>query len=205
MDFRTAAKYASLLSKDYAEDVFALLVNYQAISSSEVAARLDLHIKTAQDFLESLVELGLLAKEEVLEKKRPYFRYILTQKRILIDIDLMQVRKELTSESLSLRIREKPNAGARFAASRGDDFIVSVTIWTGEGRDRQERKIKLTSPQGKFLYYLPFPNTAPLSIVDIMHKAGIEDELAAEILDLVQILEIHHVIETMPYPDPESS
>lgn len=205
MDFRTAAKYASLLSKDYAEDVFALLVNYQAISSSEVAARLDLHIKTAQDFLESLVELGLLAKEEVLEKKRPYFRYILTQKRILIDIDLMQVRKELTSESLSLRIREKPNAGARFAASRGDDFIVSVTIWTGEGRNRQERKIKLTSPQGKFLYYLPFPNTAPLSIVDIMHKAGIEDELAAEILDLVQILEIHHVIETMPYPDPESS
>ena len=54
MNFHTAAKYASLLSKDYAEDIFRLLVNYQAISASEVATRLNLHIKTAQDFLEAL-------------------------------------------------------------------------------------------------------------------------------------------------------
>src|SRR5512136_2181269 len=96
MDFRTAARYASLLSKDYAEDVFALLVNYQAISASEVAARLNLHIKTAQDFLESLAQLGILSKEEVFEKKRPYYRYALRQGRILIDIDLMQVKREPT-------------------------------------------------------------------------------------------------------------
>ena len=63
MDFHTAAKYASLLSKDYAEDIFGLLVNYQAISASEVATRLNLHIKTAQDFLESLEQLGILSRE----------------------------------------------------------------------------------------------------------------------------------------------
>ena len=56
MDFHTAAKYATLLTKDYAEDIFALLVNYQAISASEVATRLNLHIKTAQDFLEALAQ-----------------------------------------------------------------------------------------------------------------------------------------------------
>jgi predicted ArsR family transcriptional regulator len=198
MDFRTAAKYASLLSKDYAEGIFALLVNYQAISASEVAARLDLHIKTAQDYLESLAELGVLTKEEVFEKKRPYFRYILKQNKIVLDIDLMQVKREPTHKSLSIPIREKENAGARFAVSRSDDAITNVTIWIGKSRDRKERKIKLTTPQGKFLFHLPFPKALPLTISEIMQKAGIEENLAPEILDLVQLLEKYQVVEYLP-------
>jgi len=198
MNFHTAAKYASLLSKDYAEDIFKLLVNYQAISASEVATRLDLHIKTAQDFLESLAQLDILSKEEILEKKRPYYRYALKQSRIVIDIDLMQVKREPAHNSLSLLIREKENAGARFAVARSDDYITSVTIWTGEGRERTERKIKLTTPQGKFLYHLPFPKAVSLTISDIMQKAGIDETLAPEILDLVQLLEKYNVIEYLP-------
>jgi predicted transcriptional regulator len=195
MDFNTAAKYASLLSKSYAEDIFALLVNYQAISASEVAARLNLHIKTAQDFLESLAELGVLSKEEVLEKKRPYYRYILQKDRILIDINLTQVKREPSHNSLSIPIREKQNAGARFVAARNDDYIASVTIWSGEGRGRQERRIKLTTPQGRFLYHLPFPKADPLTVAEIMQKASVDAALAPEILDLVQLLEKYGVIE----------
>lgn len=195
MDFHTASKYASLLSKDYAEDIFALLVNYQAISASEVAARLNLHIKTAQDFLEGLEALGIVSKEEVLEKKRPYYRYILQQTRLVIDIDLAQVKQEPSHNSLSLRIRERENAGARFSAARNDDYITSVAIWTGEGREREERKIKLTMPQGKFLYHLPFPKAQPMSVADIMQKAGVDESLAPEVLDLVQLLERYDVIE----------
>ncbi len=198
MDFHTAARYASLLSKDYAEDVFALLVNYQAISASEVAARLNLHIKTAQDFLESLSELGILSREEALEKKRPYYRYALVQDHILIDIDLMQVRREPTRNSLSMPIREREDAGARFSVARSGDYITSVAIWTGEGREREERKIKLTTPQGRFLYHLPFPRAEPLPVVDIMRKAGLEEAQAPEILDLVQLLEKYAVIEYLP-------
>ncbi len=155
MDFQTAARYASLLTKSYAEEIFALLVNYQAISASEVATRLDLHIKTAQDFLESLAELNVVSKEEVLEKKRPYYRYILQQDRIVIDIDLNQVKREPSPKRLSMLIREKENAGARFAVARSDDYITSVTIWTGNGRERAERKVKLTTLQGKFLFTCP--------------------------------------------------
>lgn len=195
MDFRTAAKYGAILSKDYAEDVFALLVNYQAISASEVAARVNLHIKTAQDFLESLEQLGLLSKDEVLEKKRPYFRYSLQQTRIQIDIDLMQVKQEPAHNSMSMMIRERENAGARFTVARNDDTINSVTIWSGNGREREERKIKLTNPQGKFLYHLPFPKANPLPVDGIMQKAGVDISLAPEILDLVQMLEKYEVIE----------
>ena len=198
MDFHTAAKYASLLSKDYAEDIFRLLVNYQAISSSEVATRLNLHIKTAQDFLESLEQLGILSKEEILEKKRPYFRYILKQTRLVIDIDLMQVKREPSQNSLTSYIREKENAGARFSVARNDDYITSVTIWTGNGRERDERKIKLTTPQGRFLYHLPFPKAEPLTVEEIMQKAGIDQNLAPEIIDLVQLLEKYNVIESLP-------
>jgi predicted transcriptional regulator len=197
MDFSTAAKYASLLSKDYAEDIFKLLVNYQAISASEVATRLNLHIKTAQDFLESLEQLEIVSKEEVLEKKRPYYRYILKLKRIVIDIDLYQVRREPSQKSLSSRIRERENAGARFSVARSDDYITSVTIWTGNGREMEERKIKLTTPQGKFLYHLPFPKAEPLTVDEIMQKAGIKEQLAPEVLDLVQLLEKYMVIESI--------
>src|SRR5574340_473617 len=164
MDFRTAAKYASMLSKDYAEDIFSLLANYQAISASEVAARLNLHIKTAQDFLEALEELGIAGKEEVYEKKRTYYRYSLKETRILIDIDLMQVKQEPRRNSLVQRIREKERAGARFAVARNETYITSVTIWSGQGRERSERRIKLTMPQGKFLFHLPFPGAEPLAV-----------------------------------------
>ena len=198
MDFSTAAKFATLLSKDYAEDIFALLVNYQTLSASEVATRLNLHIKTAQDFLEYLESLGITSKEETFEKKRPYYRFTLKETRIVIDIDLMQVRHEPSLNSMSVPIREKENAGARFTTARSDDHIASVTIWSGSGRERKERKIKFTKVQGKFLYHLPFPKAAALSVADIMKKAGIEKEMASEILDMVQLLEKHNVIEQLP-------
>ena len=202
MDFRTAAQLGSLLAKDYAEGIFELLVNYRAISASEVAARINLHIKTAQDFLEGLAELDILSKEEILEKKRPYYRYILKQEKISFDIDLMQVKRDPSTDNLSQRMRERENAGARFSVARNDDYITSVTIWTGKGREREERKIKLTTPQGRFLYHLPFPNAETLTVAEIMQKASIDETLAPEILDLVQLLEKYAVIEYLPGDSP---
>ena len=195
MDFRTAAQLGSLLAKDYAEGIFELLVNYRAISASEVAARINLHIKTAQDFLEGLAELDILSKEEILEKKRPYYRYILKQEKISFDIDLMQVKRDPSTDNLSQRMRERENAGARFSVAHNDDYITSVTIWTGKGREREERKIKLTTPQGRFLYHLPFPNAETLTVAEIMQKAGVTEELTPEIMDIVDLLEKYDVIE----------
>ena len=74
---------------------------------------------------------------------------------------------------------------------------ILVTIWTGNGREREERKIKLTTPQGKFLYHLPFPKAEALTVEEIMRKAGINEQLAPEIIDLVQLLEKYLVIESI--------
>jgi predicted transcriptional regulator len=197
MDFKTAAQLSAFIAKDYAEDFFELLVNYQDISASEAASRLGLHIRTAQDFLEGLADLDILHKEEVYEKKRPYYRYSLKTQQISIEVDLTKIQKEQTPEDLNRQIREKANTGANFSLARGGEYISHVSFWTGEGRDRKEHKFSLTTPQGKFLYHLPFPNTEFLGIADIMRKAGVDESYVPEILDIVDLLLKYQVIETI--------
>ncbi len=195
MDFKTAAKLSSYLSKDYAEDFFEMLVNYQNVSASEAASRLGLHIRTAQDFLEGLTLLGVLQQEEVYEKKRPYYRYSLKTHRIQIDIDLNSIKKTHTQAQMTRLIRENAAARANFSLARGGEYISYVTFWTGNGRDRKERRLSLTLPQGLFLFHLPFPNADYLSVADIAHKAGIENEQVPEILDILEVLEKYNIIE----------
>lgn len=195
MDFKTAAKLGAYISKNYAEEIFRLLTNYKDISASETASRLSLHIQTAQDFLEALVSLGILEKKEVYEKKRPYFRYSLKKTEIVINIDLASLLKKKQPEGkLNKKIRESKNAGARFTTARYDPYFSSIVIWIGEGRERKERKINLTIPQGKFLYHLPFPTAEFLTISEIMQKAGVDEAYSPEILDIVELLEKYGVI-----------
>jgi predicted transcriptional regulator len=197
MDFKQAALLGSCLSKDYAEDLFKLLVTYKNISASEAASRLDLHIKTVQDYLEDLFKLQILEKDEVLEGKRPYFRYSMKVKRITMEIDLayMLSANEETDSRINYKIREKTNSGVRFTTSRSNDYISNIVIWRGEGRNRTERKFNLSIPQGKFLFHLPFPSADYLSINEIMIKAGIDFAIVPEIIDIVNVLIESGVIE----------
>lgn len=195
MEFNTAARLGAYLAKDYAEAFFRLLVNYQDISASEAASRLGLHIRTAQDFLEGLTDLGILQRREVYEKKRPYYRYVLATERITLEVDLTRFEQAQADYNGSRRIREKGNSGANFSLARGGEYIGHVSLWTGEGRDRKERKISLTQPQGYFLYHLPFPKADFLRIDEIMRKADIDAELLPEILDIVDLLGQYNTIE----------
>jgi transposase len=176
MDFKTAAIVGTYISKSYAEDFFKLLVNYQDISASEAASRLGLHIRTAQDFLDAMASLGILEKVEVYEKKRPYFRYSLQTQRIQMEIDLTKIEKKRSEGDLDRCIREKAHAGAIFVLSK-------------------EHRISLTKSQGIFLYNLPFPNAEFLSVAEVMGKADLGRDLAPEILDIVELLAKHSVIE----------
>jgi DNA-binding Lrp family transcriptional regulator len=189
MTFKEAAILGSYISKDYAEDLLRLLGTYQSISASEAASRLNLHVKTVQDFLEAMFGLGILEREEVYEKKRPYFRYHLKVKKISLELDLSPLLPAPeSSDRLPLKVRERKDAGARFTLSRDSQYISHVVIWFGQGRERTERRINLSIPQGRFLFHLPFPTAGHLSIGDIMEKAGIHHEHMAEVLDIVDAL-----------------
>ena len=190
MDFKEAAKLGSCLSKEYAEEMFALLATYRNISSSEAASRINMHIKTVQDFLEDLFSLGIVEREEVSEGKRPYFRYSLrvTQISLTVDLSYLFPQDDRERGRLEIKIREAQNARARFTTSRSNDYISSVVIWKGEGRSREERKINLSIPQGRFLFHLPFPTAEPESIGTIINRAGISSGNTSEILDIVEAL-----------------
>jgi len=142
-----------------------------------------------------MASLDILTKEEVREKKRPYFRYSLKKQIITMDIDLTQIKKKQSEGELTEKIRERKNSGARFSTARNNQYISSVAIWIGEGRERKERRISFTMPQGRFLYHLPFPNAEHLSISEIMRKADVDATLSPEILDIVELLEKYGVIE----------
>jgi len=197
MDYQTAAKLGASLSKEYAEDFFKLLVNYQDISASEAASRLNLHIRTAQDFLEALTDLEIVKKTEVFEKKRPYFRFTLIKPKIYLELDLTEFEKDNPGEGLTRLVREKNDTGANFSVARSGDSFSGITIWEGAGRERKEHKISLTTPQGKFLFHLPFPKARPMTIADIMEKAGVEPDYSTEIQDIVDELIRLEVIEVL--------
>jgi predicted transcriptional regulator len=197
MDFKRAATLGSYMSKDYAEDLFRLLVTYQDISASEAASRLNLHIKTVQDFLEAMASLDILSKTEVFEKKRPYFRYALKTRVIDMSVDLSPLYDfQHTEIKQGKKIRERINAGARFSTSRDGQHISHIAIWTGKGRDRKERRINLSIPQGKFLFHLPFPGAEPMEIKDIMKRAAVDEHNHSEIQDIVNVLIEYGVIES---------
>ena len=196
MNFTEVAKISNLLAKEYAADFLRLLVVYKTISASEAASLLELHIKTAQDFLEGLAQMGILKKEEVYEKKRPYFRYTMVKKQITIKTDFSELYDGSGDEGKSKRkIREKINAGAVFTPAGAGQKIATVTLFIGEGRKKKERKISLTEAQGTFLFYLPFPTEAPKSIAEIQKKASPDGSYLPEILDIVDLLEQYNVIE----------
>ncbi|MBE9491476.1 MAG: hypothetical protein IMY70_01210, partial [Bacteroidetes bacterium] len=63
------------------------------------------------------------------------------------------------------------------------------------GRERKERKINLTIPQGKFMYHLPFPSADFQSVSKIMQIADVDKNNTSEILDIVDVLLEYGVIE----------
>lgn len=195
MDFGSAAKLGSYLSRDYAEAFFEMLANYRDISASEAASQLGLHINTAQEFLEAMAAFDIVEKTEVAEGKRPYYRYSLKTDRILIDLDLKSMRRVQAADSQSRKIREAASANVRFTTARDGRSISSIALWTGRGRNRKERRISLTPVQGLFLYHLPFPDGTPLTERDIMGRADIEESRQAEIADIIELMIVYKVIE----------
>jgi hypothetical protein len=193
--FERSRKLAALLAKEYARDFLTLLVMYRDISASEAASRLNIHIKTSQDFLEGLEEAGVLGRREAAEGKRPYFRYNLKEKAICITFDLEGLyERRAHASAAAWAIKERKNSGALFKEGRGG-LISTVHVFEGSGRSREERRFSLTECQGRFLFNLPFPTEPPSSVADIMRKAGLEDDCLPEIVDLVDILLKRRVIE----------
>lgn len=195
------ATLGNLLSKKYGMEVFKLIAVYKDISASEASSRLGLHIQTVQEFLESTTSLGLTSKKEVVEKKRPYFRYSLIKKELNMQfkmddlIDSSYITDSIDSQELLLREQKKSNS--HFTVARAGEYFSTISVLVGEGRGSKQKKINLTIAQGKFLYHLPFPNATPLSIEKIMTLAQVDYNHKPEIENIVLELINCNVIESV--------
>lgn len=187
MDFKKAAIISNYISKNYAENIFKLIFTYHDISASEAASRLGMHIRTVQEFLDTMTMYGIIDKKEVNEKKRPYNRYSIKKNKIEIIIDLNE-EFNIKNERSEFKIREMKNSGAKFSVARNGEYFSTMSLWIGEGREGKERKISLTTSQGRFLYHLPFPDAKPLTIDEILIKSDINKEHKSEILDIINEL-----------------
>jgi predicted transcriptional regulator len=188
----------TLLSKKYGKDLFKLLKVYNDISASEASSRLGLHVQTVQEFLESTASIGLSEKKEVIEKKRPYFRYSLVKNELSLKFDISELVEGSEIDQIknnSVLIREAKNSNSHFTMARGGNFFSTISVTVGSGRERKQKKINLTNAQGKFLYHLPFPDAKPLTIDKIMSEAQIEEKNKPEIEDIVKELTNLKVIE----------
>lgn len=215
-DFETAAALGSLLARDYSRPMFELLVTYRDLAASEAASRLNLHIRTVQDYLDALTDLGIATKTEVREGKRPYYRYSLAEQKLTVALDLgrLTARSDI-GDGLARRIRERAGSGADFVPARGVNRISSVSYWervanaaggaekaaggngSGRGaRGRRQRRLRLTEAQGAFLYHLPFPGADAASVAEIMRQAGVDKAQAPEVEDVVGVLVEAGVVES---------
>ena len=172
---------------------------YNDISASEASSRLGLHVQTVQEFFETTTSIGLTKKKEVIEKKRPYFRYSLVEKELTLKFDLNDWvgDSEEKGKTEAVLIREKKNSHSHFTVARGGSFFSTVSVMVGSGRKRKYKKINLTNAQGKFLYHLPFPDANPLTVDEIINDAQIDLKNKPEIEDIVKELVDFSVIEKM--------
>jgi predicted transcriptional regulator len=194
--FEKVRSFSAAMSKNYAFDILRILYTYQDVSASEAASRLGLHINTVQEFLEAMYTSDIVSREEVYEKKRPYFRYKLNDIKLKLEVDLSELfHDQDDDDSKVMKIREKANSLATFNRARNNLYFSNVMILTGEGRDRKEKRINLTTAQGVFLYNLPFPDGQFQTVSEIMHKAGIDEKHLPEINDIVNLMIDYNVVE----------
>ena len=195
MDYKKIAIFCNYIAKDYSEDIFRLLMTHHNISASEAASRLDLHIRTVQEFLEVMADYDILNKDEVYERKRPYYRYSIKKKKIMISIDLDVSFPKIKKPNYDFKIREKKNSGAKFTIARNGNYFSKISFWLGKGREGKQRIINLTVAQGEFLYYLPFPDAEALSINETIKKAEISKLYISEINNIIDELIKLNIIE----------
>ena len=194
--FAEAARASVVLSRSFGEDLFRLLALYTDISASEAASRLTLHIKTVQDALEDLHDLGICERREAQEGRRPYFSYRLVTREVRISVNLRALKDEgPIREAMRWRIREKSGTGVVFTSSRKETVVAAVAMFSGSGREREVRTLQLTETQGRVLYHLPLPAEAPMSVRDIIRKAGLRVSHQTEIADMLLILHEQHVLD----------
>ena len=146
-------------------EVINFLKNNPGSNSSFVAGKLNLHILTVQRILDELARDGFVETEEKRGVGRPSIIYTYKGGSFQVDLDVLLSQYEYRSSL----IREKGFSEISFSYDV-DKEVVNAVIIGG----RRGKIIKLDQKVGKFLWYVPPPDSKGASVESIAKEASIQ-------------------------------
>lgn len=193
-------KLASLIGKEHTGRILYILYKTPNKSASRIAKILNIHIATAQSYLEDLEKLDIVKSKIKKQGIKPYKEYFLTKTRISIDIDLNELDAEDQEEQEILRrtkIREKKDLKILYETNQEKSIITRIHFYEDLGRKNIQYSLDLDEVEGKFTWFIPFPSADPQTILEIREKAGIYEFYQQKILNLIEKLEEFGLIEVI--------
>ncbi|MFX1294080.1 MAG: hypothetical protein ACFFD2_04380 [Promethearchaeota archaeon] len=193
-------KLSNLIGKEHTDKILHILYKTPNKSASEIAKILNIHIATAQSYLEDLEKFDIVKFRIRKEGIKPYKEYFLIKTKIRIEIDLNELDKVDQKEQEILRrtrIREKKDLKILYEINQEKSIIKRIHFYEDIGRKNIQYSLDLDELEGRFTWFIPFPSAELQTILKICEKAGIYKIHQQKIIELIKKLEEFGLIEVV--------
>ena len=144
-----------------------------------MAGVLNIHIATAQKYLEALEQSGIISSRDRPSKPRTAKEYSLISPRISIEIDIEALAGAGggagggTPDLGEIMVRERARSDVAFEWDDAGQRITAVLFFRKGLRRRMERKVVLSPDEGRFLWHVPFQSESFRTAQDILGRSGV--------------------------------
>lgn len=170
-------RVAALLAREKTGEILARLRSRPYLAASELARLEDIHVATAQRYLQELLETDLVGARLRKGANRPTQEYWLREPRIRIDIDLEGMpgvaEEELLGTAKRLGVRDAGNAQVVYDTHPQTGVVQGILILSESPPRLVSRRMSVIPSVGRFLSRLPGRSEAPRHVWDVMQEAGL--------------------------------
>jgi hypothetical protein len=170
-------RVAALLAREKTGEILARLRSRPYLAASELARLEDIHVATAQRYLQELVETDLVGVRVRKGNTRPTQEYWVREPRIRIDIDLEGTpalgEDELLEVAKRLGVRDAGNPQVVYDTHPQTKIIQGVLILSDRPPRLVSRRLAVSTNIGRFLSRLPGREDDPRGVWDVMTEAGL--------------------------------
>ncbi len=182
-------RVAALLAREKTGEILARLRSRPYLAASELARLEDIHVATAQRYLQELLETDLVGVRRRTGANRPTQEYWLREPHIRIDIDLQGLpglsEDELLGVAKRLGVRDAGNTQIVYDTHPETGILQGILVLSDNPPRLVSRRLGVASSVGRFLSRLPGRQKSHISVWDVMQEAGLGvSDLAAVLASL---------------------
>jgi predicted transcriptional regulator len=153
-----------VIASDRFFEVIDYVKNNPGLNSSTIARALELHIVTIQRSLDTLERYGFVAVELQKKQGRPSKIYRYIGGGYTIDLDALLVEFELRNN----RLRETGRQDISFSFDVDKEIVNAILVGGKQGEI-----VRLDEKMGRFIWFVPPPDSQGDTISALAGKAGI--------------------------------